>query len=115
MKYRAIEALRLQYPLPPMCRMLGVSSSGYYPWRNRTPSKRQQQELAAIGIQLGLHRIRRLRQKLGLHCRQKRRFKVTTDSTHTLPVAPNLLEQHFTAAAPDQVWSSDITYIDTEP
>lgn len=140
MKYRAIEALRLQYPLPPMCRMLGVSSSGYYAWRNRAPSKRQQQEgrleleisaahrrthqtygrerlqqeLAANGIQVGLHRIRRLRQKLGLHCRQKRRFKVTTDSNHTLPVAPNLLEQRFTAAAPDLVWSSDITYIDTE-
>lgn len=135
MKYQAIDELRSQYPLPSMCRMLGVSTSGYYGWRSRTPSLRQQQEarleveiraahrrtretygrerlqkeLAAHGVQIGLHRIRRLRQKLGLRCQQKRRFKATTDSRHALPVAPNLLEQRFAPAAPDQIWAGDIT------
>lgn len=140
MKYQAIEELRSYYPLPPMCRMLGVSTSGYYAWRGRGPSLRVQQEarlqaeiraahhrtrqtygrerlqreLAAQGVQVGLHRIRRVRQELGLHCRHKRRFRVTTDSNHALPVAPNLLEQQFATSAPNQVWCGDITYIDTD-
>lgn len=140
MKYQAIEDLRCQYPLPPMCRLLGVSTSGYYAWRSRGPSvrawqeprlqaeiraahrrtresygrERLQKELAANGVQVGLHRIRRVRQELGLHCRQKPRFQATTDSSHCLPVAPNLLQQQFGTSAPDQVWCGDITYIDTD-
>lgn len=89
-------------------------SAAHRPTRQTYGRERLQQELAANGIQVGLHRIRRLRKKLGLHCRQKHRFKITTDSNHTLPVAANLLEQRFTAVALDQVWSSDITHIDTE-
>lgn len=140
MKYQAIQDLRCQYPLPPMCRMLGVSTSGYYAWCGRGPSararqeprlqaeiraahyrtrqiygrERLQKELAANGVQVGLHRIRRIREALGLQCRQKRRFRVTTDSDHALPIAPNLLQQHFDTSAPDQVWCGDITYIDTD-
>jgi hypothetical protein len=58
-------------------------------------------------------RIKRIRKKLGLRCKQKRKFKVTTDSRHNLPVAPNLLERNFTVTAPNRVWVSDITYIST--
>lgn len=65
-------------------------------------------------MQVGLHRICRLRKTLGLHCKQKRKFKTTTDSRHDLPVAPNLLEQRFAAEAPDQVWTGDLTYIATD-
>jgi len=61
-----------------------------------------------------VHRIKRIRRKLGLRCRQKRRFKATTDSRHSLPVAENLLDQKFEASAPNQIWLSDITYIPTE-
>lgn len=140
MKYQAMEQLRHQYPLPPMCRLLGVSASGYYAWRGRKPSQRAQQEprleaeiraahrrtretcgperlqkdLADHGVEIGLHRIRRLRKKLGLRCKQKRKFKATTDSKHNLPIAPNLLDQQFTTEAPDQVWAGDLTYIATD-
>jgi len=75
---------------------------------------RLQYELKEHGIQVGVCRIRRIRKKLGLCCKQKRRFKVTTHSNHGLPVAANLLMQDFTAVKPNQVWVSDITYIPTE-
>ena len=75
--------------------------------------ERLQHDLAEHGIQVGICRIRRIRKKLGLHCKQKRKFKVTTDSKHKLPVAENLLDQHFQAGEPNKVWLSDITYIPT--
>lgn len=135
-----IEQMRQDYPVPPMCRMLGVSVSGYYAWRKRSPSKRVRQEarleteilaahqrtresfgperlqrdLERHGVCVGIHRIKRLRRKLGLRCRQKRKFKATTNSKHDLPVAPNLLQQDFAVAAPDQAWCGDITYIATD-
>ena len=55
-----------------------------------------------------------LRKKLGLRCKQKRKFKVTTDSKHNLPVAPNVLKREFAVAAPNKAWVSDITYIHTD-
>jgi putative transposase len=70
--------------------------------------------LAEHGVEVGLHRIRCLRKKLGLCCKQKRRFKATTDSKHDLPIAPNLLDQRFTVEAPDRVWTGDLTYIATD-
>ena len=76
--------------------------------------ERLQEDLAAHGVQVGIHRIKRLRRKLGLRCRQKKRFKVTTNSKHSLPVAENLLAQKFEASAPSRVWLSDITYISTK-
>src|SRR4030042_1088736 len=56
----------------------------------------------------------RIRKKLGLRCKQKRKFKATTDSKHTLPVAENLLHQQFEATEPNEIWLSDITSIPTE-
>ncbi|MBB2984441.1 putative transposase [Paraburkholderia tropica] len=55
-----------------------------------------------------------MRRKLGLRCRQKRKFKATTNSRHDLPVAPNMLQQDFAVSAPDQAWCGDITYIATD-
>ena len=60
---------------------------------------------------MGRRRTARLMRENGLAARQKRRFKRTTDSTHTWPIAPNLLDQDFAAEAPDQKWSADISYI----
>jgi len=77
-------------------------------------AERLQQDLAEHGIQVGICRIKRIRRKLGIRCKQKRRFKATTDSKHTLPVAENILGQQFTVTAPNKVWVSDITYVPTD-
>ena len=71
-------------------------------------------DLAEYGIQVGICRIKRIRKKLGIRCKQKRKFKTTTDSKHTLPVAENILGQQFTVTAPNKVWTSDITYVPTD-
>jgi transposase InsO family protein len=63
---------------------------------------------------VGICRIRRIRKKLGLRCKQKRKFKATTSSSHKLPVVENLLKQQFKVYGPDKVWLSDITYIPTD-
>lgn len=135
-----MKGMWLQYSIPFMSRILKVSASGYYAWLSRKPSKRQQEqarlemeikaahkrtretfgpdrlqkELLSKGIKTGICRIRRIRKKLGLYCKQKKKFKATTDSRHNLPVADNLLNQKFEAASPNQVWVTDITYIPTE-
>lgn len=76
--------------------------------------ERLQRDLAKYGIHVGICRIKRIRKKLGLRCRQKRKFKVTTESRHNLPVAENLLGQCFQIGGPNKVWLSDITYIPTD-
>ena len=63
---------------------------------------------------MGICRIKRIRRKLGIRCKQKRKFKATTDSKHTLPVAENILGQQFKVTAPNKVWASDITYVPTD-
>lgn len=140
MKYGVVEEMRQSWPVPPMCRLLEVSVSGYYAWRTRAPSpraqrqprleaqvlaahertretfgpERLQRELAGHGVNIGVHSIKRVRHELGLRCRQKRKFKATTNSQHKLPVAPNLLSQNFKVAAPNRVWVTDITYLATD-
>ena len=130
---------RLQFPITVMSRVLDVSRGGFYDWLGREPSPRAQEderlkvaikaahkrtresysarrlqpELAADGFVAGRDRIARLRRELGLRCRQKRKFKATTNSNHNLPVAENLLNQTFSPSAPNEVWVTDITYIPT--
>ena len=134
-----MKGMRLQYPVTVMCQVFDVSASGYHAWVNRLPSKRArdetkleveiqaahrrtretcgaerlQRDLAEHGVEVGVCRIKRIRKNLGLECKQKKRFKATTDSNHTLPVAENLLNQEFKASAPNKVWVTDITYIST--
>ena len=71
-------------------------------------------ELLARGVRVGKERVRKLMRRHGIKARGKRKFVVTTDSKHDLPIAPNLLQRNFTPEAPNQVWSSDITYIATD-
>jgi transposase InsO family protein len=135
-----MKILRLDYPLFVLCRVLNASRSGYYAWLNRKPSKHAQEEarleieikaahkrtrgtfgperlqrdLAEHGIKVGSSRVRRIRKKLKIRCKQVKKFKATTNSKHTLPVAENLLEQNFEISLPNRVWVSDITYISTD-
>jgi len=71
------------------------------------------EELKDDGFTVGVGRIKRLRKKLGLRCTQRRKFTATTDSTHSLPVAANLLGQNFAPGRPNETWVTDITYIPT--
>ena len=71
-------------------------------------------ELVARGHRVGKERVRRLMQKHGIRARCKRKFVVTTDSKHGLPIAPDLLQRNFSPAAPNRVWTGDITYIATD-
>jgi putative transposase len=135
-----IKQLRLKYPIPLMSQLLDVSISGYYAWQDRPLSQhardelrleleikaadrrtkqtygaeRLQHDLADYGIKVGVCRIKRIRRKLGIRCKQKRKFKATTYSKHGLPVADNLLNQQFQVTAPNKVWLSDITYVPTD-
>jgi HTH-like domain/Integrase core domain len=119
--------------------MLEVSEKGYANWRKRGKSQRKRDdelitariedaydqhrghygsprihaELRGQGISCGRRRVARLMQENQLSARKKRRKVRTTDSHHQFPVAPNLLEQDFTAHAPNEKWLTDFTYIDT--
>lgn len=77
-------------------------------------SRRLQVELAAEGFVAGRDRIARLRHEMDIGCKQKRKFRVTTDSNHDFPVAENILNQTFTPTTPNEVWVTDLTYIQTD-
>jgi transposase InsO family protein len=135
-----MKEMRLNYPVQLLRRVLSVSAGGYYDWLGRPLSKwareetrleveiraadrrtrqvygaeKLQHDLAEHGIQVGICRIKRIRKKLGLRCKQKRKFKATTNSRHNLPVAENILGQQFKVTAPNKVWVSDITYVPTD-
>ena len=148
MKYAFILAELLMYPLSVVCRVLSVTQSGFHAWWARVRSPR---DLARDRLRIdirkvfdihrgrdgapqlyrvlrkqhgysgSLNRIKALMRGLGLCAKAGKKFRVTTDSAHSLPIAPNLLGQNFScdtsaestshAKAPDQVWLSDITYL----
>jgi putative transposase len=85
-----------------------AETRGGYGW------PRTWKELLGRGIRVGKDRVQKLMQLHGIRAKGKRRFKVTTDSNHSLPIAPNLLDRQFTVAEPDKVWVGDITYIATD-
>jgi len=82
--------------------------------RGRYGHPRITQELGAQGETLGKNRVARRMQHLGLQAQAKKKFKVTTDSNHKLPVAENLLNRDFSATGPNQKWVGDISYIWTD-
>jgi transposase InsO family protein len=137
-KYRFIRRQAESYPVRQLCRVLGVSASGYYAWRGRPPSARQQanQELVKrmrqlhkgprrvygsprmhnglrqAGVRCSLNRVARLMRQHGIKARRRRHYIVTTESGGTWRAAPNLLARRF---QPGQVraWMADLTYVST--
>ena len=141
MKYAFIRDNHRHYPVLHLCEVLGVRPGSYYAWRKRPVCQRVQDNahldvhIRAVfaehkgrygspriaeelrhdhGKTCGDNRVAARMRALGLHARGKRKYKATTQSNHTLPVAPNLLEQRFEAEAPNQKWVSDITYVWTD-
>ena len=134
MKYATMREHEGEFKVRLMCRVLSVSPSGYYAWRDRRPSVRAQRRAALDGkvreafaaergragaprlsrrLQTGRRQVAESLRRQGLRAKAARKFKATTNSNHSLPVAENLLQQEFTAQRRDQVWVGDITYIDT--
>ena len=140
MKYGFIRDHAIDYPVKLLCRMLNVQRSAYYDWRDRpgkviTPEelslrRRMKQLFAASrdslgsrmmmknlreeGFEIGRDKTRRLMKALKLKVKQKRKYKVTTDSKHNFPVAKNVLDRDFSPSAPNQAWGTDITYFWTQ-
>ena len=126
------------YPIASMCRLLGVSSSGYYAWMKRRPSQRAETdatligeiraahaascgtygaprihaELTAKGMHVGRKRVARLMSQTGLAGVSRRKFIVTTVKSNSRQ-APDLVERDFTASVPNRLWVADITYVPT--
>jgi putative transposase len=140
-KYAWIDTQRKVYPLPAMCETLNVSVSGYRAWKRGGSPKRKRltdtqmltliraihkelkgaygsprmvRELRGRGFPASKARVERLMRNNGIRARHKRRYKATTDSKHSRPVAANLLDRNFAPQAPNLAWSADITYIWTD-
>ncbi|MFQ5473134.1 MAG: IS3 family transposase, partial [Dehalococcoidia bacterium] len=137
MRYRFIGAEKADYPITILCRVMQVSTSGYYAFEKREPSARalanqalldqikaihkesrgtygsprMYRELVAGGYKGSQGRVERLMRKHGISARHKRRFKTTTDSKHNMPIAANTLDRQFCVDAPDRKWAGDITYV----
>ena len=140
MKYAFIEEHKPAYPVQILCHVLQVRANGYYAWRQRPVSQRQRnndrldvhikaifaqhrqrygspritEELREQGHPCSENRVAARMNALHIQAKAKRKYKATTQSSHDLPVAPNLLQQNFQAAAPNEKWVSDITYLWTE-
>jgi len=128
-----------EFPVKKMAKYLNVSKSRYYKWLKEKPCDRKKRdtellsvikkifkskkrrygsprihkELQESGYRCGHNRVSRIMRENGLIARQKRKFKVTTDSKHDFPISPNLLNRQFEVKKRDKVWVSDITYIST--
>lgn len=139
MKFTFILSEKAFYPIAVLCRVLAVTSSGFYAWVKRAPSKRDvanrqlaveiaaihresrgtygsprvTAELRANGRAVSRKRVARLMRHLGLHARHKRRFKRTTDSNHSNPIAPNVIGRMFSASEPNRVWVTDVKAVPT--
>ena len=139
MKFAFIHVEKAKLPTTRLCRVLGVSRSGYYAWRHRPPSAhavadaklvpviracyarsratygspRVLRDLHDLSYRVSRKRVARLMRAEGLTARPVRRWRVTTDSRHALAIAPNLVARKFNADAPNRVWVTDMTYVRT--
>lgn len=139
MRFAFIYAQKAEFPIAALCRVLDVSESGYHAWNKRPESAhaskdrllgahikasfaksretygspRLTTELDEMGLSVGRHRVARLMREGGIHAKKPKRFKKTTDSRHSSPIAPNLVARKFDeiASEPNRLWVTDITYI----
>lgn len=136
-KYRFVDVNLRYHTVGELCRTLGISRSSYYEWKTRKPGKRQtsnqrlsrlilwlHEKYPALGLESIYHilhrkyqcsrgRVHRIMKRLNVHSVRKRAFRVTTNSNHNHPIAPNRLMRNFHADKPNQVWVGDITYTPT--
>ncbi|WP_394846013.1 IS3 family transposase [Pendulispora brunnea] len=136
-RFAFVHEEKASYPIAVLCKVLGVSRSGYYAWASRpTPSRersdaqlaveiatthkrsrdtygspRVHRDLRARGIRVGKKRVERLMREHGIFAKRRRRFRRTTDSRHSYPIAPNVLARRFEAAVPNRAWVTDVTYV----
>jgi len=135
-----VEQHSQEFSVSRMCRLLQLSRSGFYAWKGRAESRRvcedrvllahieaihresreaygtvkTWKELRARGVSCGRNRVGRLRKHAGIEARRRRRFRVTTQSRHSFPIAENVLARRFAVDQPDRVWVGDITFIATQ-
>jgi len=136
-KFQFIRDHREYFPVRLMCRVLEASPSGFYDWLRRPESPRAVEDRALVakiqavhsesrqtygsprvhaslkaeGYRIGRNRVARLMRENDIRARTKRKLRVTTDSRHDHPIAPNLLDRQFTVEAPNTVWLADLSYI----
>ena len=137
MKYGFIATQQSGFPITALCRVMQVSTSAYYDWcgrggeiidsetwrlchrmkalfaesRDSLGSRQMMKQLRKEGFEIGRYRVRSLMKRLSLVVKKKKRFVLTTDSGHGLPVAENVLNRDFAPEEKDRVWTTDITYI----
>ena len=141
MKYLFITQHKNAYPISLQCQVLGVSRNGYYQYTKRLGShpddpgheemlewvkdiaesskytygsRRMKKALNALGYPVSRNKARKLMREAGVKARQRRKYKVTTNSSHQQPVYENLLNREFAVAEPDQVYAADLTYVWTQ-
>lgn len=137
MRYDFIRQERKAYPVTILCKVMEVSRNSFYDYihriqapddpeetalkgrilaifkahRSQYGSRRIVKQLKDEGHQIGRYKVQRLMRELGLKAKSPKRYKVTTDSRHSFPVAPNLLNRKFDVDTPNRVWTTDITYV----
>ena len=140
MRFPFIDTWKKVWSIECLCRVLQVTSRGYRDWKTRPISQSQRddmvllahireqhrlslqsygrprmtEELQALGLNVGHRRVGRLMRQNGIKVIRTRAYKITTDSNHAFTIAPNLLDQDFSADAPNQKWAGDISYICTD-
>lgn len=137
MRYEVVERLRGDHAVVRSCQALELSTSGYYSWRSSGSNKRVREDrilkrqivevhavtkgrygtprvekaLREKGFRTSRKRVGRLRQELGLRAKAAKKFRTTTDSRHSQPIAPNRLDRKFEAPSANRKWVTDITYL----
>jgi transposase InsO family protein len=139
-RYAFVRDHQREFPVKALCRVLEVPRSGFYAWRRGTESRRERSDrrllveirelhhrsgraygspritkgLRVLGHLVNHKRVERLMAAEGLRSVHRRKYRVTTDSSHGKAVAPNILDRRFAASGPNQKWVADITYVWTE-
>lgn len=137
MKFAFVSEKKVAFPIAVLCRVMGVSPSGFYASQRRSTSPRAmsdaalsvqilasheasqqtygspriREDLIALGKRVGRNRITRIMRENQLKVKARRKFRVTTDSKHRFPIAPDALQRDFTATAPNEAWVTDITFL----